>query len=79
VLLVCATAAGLVALGRLLVPEIPLPLSARMRAAIEVVVWAVPYGAVLGYGVWKFVFDEHERGRVRSLVAKRLGRTNTKA
>jgi hypothetical protein len=25
------------------------------------------------------VFDAHERGRVRSLVAKRLGRTNTKA
>jgi len=67
--------AGLVAVGRALAPALLLPISPRWNAAVEVALWSVPYAAILAVGIWRIVFDEDERARVRGLIGRKLWRS----
>lgn len=75
VIAVGAAAAGCVALGRSLLPDLPISAVAeRWQAVGEVFTWSVPYLALFGLGAWKIALDDEERGLLRGLLQSRLQR-----
>jgi O-antigen/teichoic acid export membrane protein len=78
---ILATITGLLwAAHELLPPLVPPGVGGRLAAAVEVVVWGVPYVALLGVAVWRIYLDADDRQQVATLAgavaAKLRGRGN---
>lgn len=58
---------GLWLAHRLLPPLVPPGLSPRAGAAVEVLVWGVPYVALLGVAVWRLYLQADDREQVATL------------
>lgn len=54
---------------RLLPPLVPPGLSPRAGAALEVMVWGVPYVALLGVTAWRLYLEAEDREQIGTLVA----------
>jgi O-antigen/teichoic acid export membrane protein len=74
VALVVGAAAGVVWLGRTLAPAVPVELSARWLAVVDVAVWSTVYALALVPALWRIALDDDERARLREALARRLGR-----
>ncbi len=67
--LILVTLGGLLSLAHeLLPPLVPPGLGGRYAAALEVVVWSVPYVALLGVAVWKIYLEPEDRVQIATLV-----------
>lgn len=72
--LVVGGASCIVLVASMFVPLLGLPgLSERWRAAAEVMLWSLPYAALLGAGVWTFVFGELERDKISNALGRLRG------
>jgi O-antigen/teichoic acid export membrane protein len=66
---ILGTIGGLLWLGHeLLPPLVPPGLGGRAAAAVEVIVWGVPYVALLGVAVWKIYLDADDREQIAGLL-----------
>jgi O-antigen/teichoic acid export membrane protein len=74
VLAISASAAAFVAIARSLVGKVPLPITPRWYAVLDVCVWGIPYAAVVGVGMWKYVLDDEERTRLREMIGRKLAK-----
>jgi O-antigen/teichoic acid export membrane protein len=64
--------AGALLLGARALVDLPdLPLSARWNAVLDVLAWAIFYGALLGAGVWRWALDVQERALVLRVILRR--------
>jgi O-antigen/teichoic acid export membrane protein len=69
-LVILGVLGGLVWLAHALLPPlVPPGLPGRAAAAVEVIVWGVPYVLLLGVAVWKLYLDADDRQQVGTLVA----------
>ncbi len=67
--IILGSVATLIVVGHsLLPPLVPPGLSPRLGAAVELVVWSVPYLLVVGVTVWKFYLEADDRERIGTLL-----------
>lgn len=72
---ILGTIGGLLWAAReLLPPVIPPGLSPRVAAALEVIVWGVPYVALLGAAVWTLYLEPDDRAQLATLGAAVWGK-----
>ena len=74
IFVVVGAAAAMVALGHGLLPALPLPLSPRWIAALEVALWSVPYLAIVVVGVWRYALVDDERTSLADILRRKLAR-----
>jgi len=74
VLAVAVVAGVVVTTARTLVGAVPLPITPRWYAVVDVCVWGIPYAAIIGAGMWKYVLDDEERTQLRGFVGRKLAR-----
>jgi hypothetical protein len=72
--MVVGGASGVVLVGRWIIPALPLPVSPRWLAALDVGLWSVPYLAIVVVGVWRYALVDDERKSVGDILRRKLAR-----